>query len=199
MPVPGVALSDSDGRLGSFFSSLSPDCAGTDTLGHEQDRRRAERHGRSRARHVKCHPTARDCRGQACIMCAMTDGQKSKPMDVFAGDPRVGGYRSCDRHGVRRGGIGSCCGDGRRQPAARSIAQSPRRSSPASSSKRSHADRRSRRIARGGLPRSVSAVQSEFTVDRARRVGAAIGHRRAAEEDCAHRVSALMACSNRRR
>jgi hypothetical protein len=51
-------------------------------MGHEHDGCRTER-GCRQTRHVSIDPTARETERQAGIMCAMAEGQKSKPMDVF--------------------------------------------------------------------------------------------------------------------
>ncbi len=122
-------------------------------------------------------------------MCGMTDGQKSKAMDVFCGRSSLGGYRSCDRRGIRRGMHRRSSAPGRRRPAARSIGPSHRRNSAASSSRRSSRRLSIAGFARGGSRRSVSASRATSRVDRARRAAAAIASDGAAEENCARRVS----------
>ena len=85
-PVPGVALSDKRRALGSFFSILVVRLRSRRlTPADSSDRRSAETPWSPwRARTCNSHPTARDSRGQACIMSRMSGrSQKSKPMDVF--------------------------------------------------------------------------------------------------------------------
>ena len=101
--------------------------------------------------------------------------KESKPMDIFAGDPRFSGYRSCDRRRVRRARPRALVREWSAPTGGeidRAVASKEFTGKLFETFLTPIVDRayRARRLAAVGLGR-----QSDFTVDRARRAATAIG------------------------